>query len=69
MTTQRLKWSGQDLIHPFAPDSCRCDPHLVHGRVREGLLIVEYVASGDNAAYALTKGSGAAVHRKARLLL
>eukprot|EP00975_Prorocentrum_lima_P016087 3417729-Prorocentrum_lima.AAC.1 len=41
----------------------------VHDLVKANQLSVQYVASQDNAADALTKGSGATIHRKARLLL
>eukprot|EP00975_Prorocentrum_lima_P014518 3079513-Prorocentrum_lima.AAC.1 len=43
--------------------------NFVHGLIRAEGLTVEYVASDDNAADALTKGLGVALHRKARFLL
>eukprot|EP00975_Prorocentrum_lima_P022719 4784572-Prorocentrum_lima.AAC.1 len=56
---QRWKLSSQDQTHAHAV------PDLVKGH----LLSVQYVASQDNAADALTTGLGATTHRKARLLL
>eukprot|EP00975_Prorocentrum_lima_P062312 12884971-Prorocentrum_lima.AAC.1 len=43
--------------------------HFVHDLVNASLLTVQYVATKDNAANALTKGLGATSHRNARLLL
>eukprot|EP00975_Prorocentrum_lima_P056891 11937272-Prorocentrum_lima.AAC.1 len=43
--------------------------YLVHDLVNAHRLSVQYVASEDNAADALTRGLGATTHRKARLLL
>eukprot|EP00975_Prorocentrum_lima_P029855 6263830-Prorocentrum_lima.AAC.1 len=43
--------------------------HFVHDLATVHLLSVQYVASQDNPADALTKGLGASTHEKARLLL
>eukprot|EP00975_Prorocentrum_lima_P014705 3117994-Prorocentrum_lima.AAC.1 len=61
------------MVKP-GPDSAlrtRCismRAHVVHDLVNANLPSVQYVASQDNAAYALTKGLAATTHREARLL-